>query len=57
MLADAKELVYRSKHHMKGVDAYNDKKKLSDIEIKLKDKGQLMTIIDLQFLETLYEKY
>lgn len=54
---DAKKLVYGSKHHLKGVDAYKDKKKIHDLEIKIRDKGQLMTIKDLQFLETIHEKY
>jgi hypothetical protein len=57
MLADAKRLVYNSKHHHKGVDAYTDKKKIHDLEIKIRDKGQLMTINVLQFLETIHEKY
>jgi len=57
ILNDAKKLVYGSKHHLKGVDAYKDKKKIHDLEIKIRDKGQLMTIKDLQFLETIHEKY
>lgn len=57
ILADAKKLVYDSKHHHKGVDAYNDKKKIHSLEIKIRDKGQLMTIKDLQFLESIHEKY
>ena len=57
MLADAKKLVYDSKHHHKGIDAYTDKKKIHNLEIKIRDKGQLMTIKDLQFLETIHEKY
>jgi len=57
MLADAKKVVYESKHHLVGVDAYKDKKKINDLEIKIRDKGQLMTIKDLQFLESIHEKY
>ena len=57
ILSGAKKLVYESKYHLKGVDAYKDKRKINDLEIKIRDKGQLMTIKDLQFLETLYEKY
>ena len=57
ILSDAKKLIYSSKHHLIGVDAYKDKKKINDLEIKIRDKGQLMTIKDLQFLESIHEKY
>jgi hypothetical protein len=34
ILSEAKKLVYDSKHHIKGVDAYNDKKKIYELEVK-----------------------
>jgi hypothetical protein len=57
IFVDAKSRVYSSKKHHKGIDAYQDKKRLYDIEINLKENGQLMTIEDFQFLESIYEKY
>ena len=57
ILSEAKKLVYYSKHHIKGVDAYNDKKKIYELEVKINQNGKLMTIKNLQFLESIHEKY
>jgi hypothetical protein len=57
MLSDAKRILYSSKKHHIGIEAYNDKKMIYQLEERVRDKGKLMKIQHLQFLETIYEKY
>lgn len=57
ILMKAKNLVYNNTCHILGVDSYNDKKMISNLETKIFEKCELMTIKELQFLETLYKKY
>lgn len=57
ILMKAKNLVYNNTYHILGVDSYNDKKMISNLETKIFEKCELMAIKELQFLETLYKKY
>jgi hypothetical protein len=57
MVSDAKKLIYASNYHQKGVEAYRDKKRIYELELKLKERRQLLSISDLQFLQTIHEKY
>lgn len=57
MVSLAKEVLYDSEHHLIGISSYNDKKRIHDLELKLKEKRELLTINDLQFLQSIHEKY
>jgi hypothetical protein len=57
ILMRAKNLVYNNTNHILGADSYNDKKMISNLETKIFENQELMTTKELQFLETLYEKY
>ena len=56
MVADAKKHIFKNPKHLTGMDSYKDKRKVSQLEEKIRN-GKLMKIEDLQFLETIYEKY
>ena len=57
MVSDAKDLIYSSKYHHKGVEAYRDKKRIYELELKLKERRQILSISDLHFLQSIHEKY
>jgi hypothetical protein len=57
ILMKAKNLVYNNKDHILGIESYNDKKVISNLEAKLFENKELMTAKELEFLETLYKKY
>jgi hypothetical protein len=57
ILMKAKNLVYNNKDHILGIESYNDKKMISNLEAKLFENKELMTAKELEFLETLYKKY
>lgn len=57
MVSDAKKLIYASNYHQKGVEPYRDKKRIYELELKLKERRQLLSISDLQFLESIHQKY
>jgi hypothetical protein len=57
ILMRAKNLVYNNKDHILGIESYNDKKMISNLEAKLFENKELMTAKELEFLETLYKKY
>ena len=53
---DAEKHIFHNPKHLKGVDAYRDKKTIDKLKNRIRD-GKLLKIEDLQFLETIYEKY
>jgi hypothetical protein len=57
ILMKAKNLVYNNKDHILGIESYNDKKVISNLEAKVFENKELMTANELEFLETLYKKY
>ena len=57
ILMRVKNLVYNNTNHILGTDSYNDKKMISNLETKIFVHQELMTTKELQFLETLCEKY
>jgi hypothetical protein len=57
ILMRAKNLVYNNKDHILGIESYNDKKVISNLEAKVFENKELMTAKELEFLETLYKKY
>jgi hypothetical protein len=57
ILMRAKNLVYNNKDHILGIESYNDKKMISNLEAKVFENKELMTAKELEFLETLYKKY
>jgi hypothetical protein len=57
ILMKAKNLVYNNKDHILGIESYNDKKVISNLEAKVFENKELMTAKELEFLETLYKKY
>lgn len=57
ILMKAKNLVYNNKDHILGIESYNDKKMISNLEAKVFENKELMTAKELEFLETLYKKY
>lgn len=57
ILMKAKNLVYNNTKHILGIESYNDKKMISNLEVKIFKNHELMTAKELEFLETLYKKY
>lgn len=57
MVSDAKELIYASKYHHKGIQSYKDKKRIYELELKLREKKEILSTNDLQFLQSIHEKY
>lgn len=57
LITKATETIYSNPTHLRGVEAYYDKKKLWDLTQWVRYERQLMTIKDLQFLETILQKY
>ena len=57
LITKATETIYSNPNHLRGVEAYYDKKKLWDLSNWVRLERQLMTSDDLQFLETILQKY
>lgn len=57
LITKATETIYSNPTHLRGVEAYYDKKKLWDLSNWVRSERQLMTSDDLQFLETILQKY
>lgn len=53
---DAEKYLFKNPKHLKGVESYKDKRNLDKLKNRIRD-GKLLRIEDLQFLETIYEKY
>jgi len=53
---DAEKYIFSNPKHLKGVESYNDKKVIDKLKNRVGD-GKLLRVEDLQFLETIYEKY
>tara|TARA_Y100000592_G_scaffold36067_1_gene57238 strand:+ start:1271 stop:1483 length:213 start_codon:yes stop_codon:yes gene_type:complete len=52
-----KDLVYSNPIHIKGIWSWKDKKKLYDLQEKIEKKRQTLSHRELQFLESIVEKY
>ena len=57
LITKAWETIYSNPTHLRGVEAYYDKKKLWDLVELVRENRQLMNVNDLQFLETILQKY
>jgi len=57
LITKATETIYSNPNHLRGTDAYYDKKKLWDLTQLVRYERQLMSVRDLQFLETILQKY
>jgi hypothetical protein len=55
-VVETEKHLFQNPIHLKGVDAYNDKKTIYQLKNKVSG-GKLLQIEDLQFLETIHEKY
>lgn len=53
---DAEKYIFKNPKHLKGVESYNDKKTIDKLKSRV-GGGKLLRVEDLQFLETIYEKY
>ena len=57
LITKATETIYSNPNHLRGTEAYYDKKKLWELSQWVRSERQLMTSNDLQFLETILQKY
>jgi len=57
MLMDARKVIYSNPTHLRGIEPWEDKKRLHQLWARIRELGQLMTIDDLQYLESIHEKY
>jgi hypothetical protein len=53
---DAEKYIFNNPEHLRGIDSYNDKKMIDRLKKRVKS-NKLLRVEDLQFLETIYEKY
>jgi|APGre2960657404_1045060.scaffolds.fasta_scaffold45006_5 hypothetical protein len=53
---DVEKYIFKNPKHLKGVESYNDKKTIDKLKSRV-GGGKLLRVEDLQFLETIYEKY
>lgn len=53
---DSEKYVFNNPEHLRGIDSYNDKKMIDRLKKRVKN-NKLLRVEDLQFLETIYEKY
>ena len=56
-ITSCKDLVYSNPIHIKGIWSWKDKKKLYDLQEKIEKKRQTLSHRELQFLESIVEKY
>ena len=57
MISGAKSILYSNPKHIKGVLSYKDKRKLYDLEQKVKVDNITLSFKDFQFLESIVLKY
>lgn len=57
MLAQIRNVIYSNKEHLRGIEAYEDKKRLLQLWNRVTEQEQLLNMSDFQFLETMFEKY
>ncbi len=55
-VVEAEKRIFQNPKHLKGVDAYEDKKTIDKLKNRVVN-GKLLRIEDFQFLETIYEIY
>jgi hypothetical protein len=57
ILNEVTEIVYSNPIHIKGITAYNEKRKLLTLTDRVQQNRQLLRRRDLQFLQRLINKY
>ena len=57
MLAQIRQVIYSNKDHIRGIEPYEDKKRLLQLWNRVTEQEQLLNMADFQFLETMFEKY
>ena len=57
MLAQIHKVIYSNKDHIRGIEPYEDKKRLLQLWNRVTEQEQLLNMSDFQFLESMFEKY
>ena len=57
MLAQIRKVIYSNKDHIRGIEPYEDKKRLLQLWNRVTEQEQLLNMSDFQFLESMFEKY
>jgi len=57
MISGVKSILYSNPKHIKGVLSYKDKRKLYDLEQKVRVDNITLSFKDFQFLESIVLKY